>query len=840
MLSNLLADIRYSLRGLALRPVFAAVVVLTLAVGIGVNTAMFSIFEQVLLRPLPVREPGRLVNLSTPGRSADNATCNNVGDCYSVFSYPMFRDLERLDGPFAGIAAHRYVEANVAYENQTYAGYAMLVSGSYFPLLGISPAFGRLLGPGDDAVEGEADAAVLSHAYWRNALGADPAVVGRTLVVNGKPLSIVGVAPEEFAGTSLGQPPQVYVPITFRWRDTAISPGALPNHDNRRRRWAYLFARLAPGVSIEEAEAAINPAYRAIVNEVEAPLLTGFTEQQLTAFRAHTLKLEPGARGQSSVRVTARAPLTILLVATSLVLLIACVNVANLMLVRGSGRAGEIAVRASLGAGPERIVGLLIVEILLLATLAAVVSVPLAIAALRGMGALLPSFAADTFDSGLNGTILAGTGSFALLAAVIFGLAPALKLVRTAPGQVLRTEGARSTGSKAATRFRAALTATQIGLSTTLLVLAGWFAQSLVNAMRVDVGMRTDSLVTFAVAPERNGYAPARAKDLFDALERELLSLSGVTAVASSVVPLLGNTNWNNNVAIEGVETEPGVDANVATHYVSPRFFATIGMPLLVGREFEDGDAADRPKVAVVNERFLEKFGLDRSVVGKRMSFGQGGPLDMEIVGIARDAKYSEIKDPTPPQVFVPRAQSVPPSSLNFYVRSTVDAAALRAAVEQALGRLDPNLPLMDPRTMRQIIRENLFLDRFMSALAIGLAALATLLAALGLYGVLSYNVAQRTREIGLRLALGAAPERLRAMVLRQVAWIAAVGGAIGISAALSVGRAARALLFDISPLDPTVPLSALGMLGVVVVLAGYLPARRASRVDPVIALRSE
>ena len=305
-------------------------------------------------------------------------------------------------------------------------------------------------------------------------------------------------------------------------------------------------------------------------------------------------------------------------------------------------------------------------------------------------------------------------------------------------------------------------------------------------------------------------------------------------------MPLLANSNWNNNVAIEGVETGPGTDANVSLNYVSPGFFGTVGMPLLVGRDFADSDAPDRPKVAIVNERFLEKFGLERNVIGKRMSVGQGGPLDIEIVGVVHDAKYSGVKAPTPAQVFGPRLQSFAPSSLNFYVRSSTTLLALRKAVEQVLARLDANLPLMDLRTMQDVVHENLFIDRFMSTLAVVLAALATLLASLGLYGVLSYSVAQRTREIGLRLALGAAPERLRSMVLRQVAWMATIGGALGLAAALVLGRAAQSLLFGLSPSDPAVLSAAVITLGAVVIAAGYLPARRASRVDPVVALRAE
>jgi predicted permease len=835
MLSRLPADVRYSLRGLARRPLFTSVVVLTLALGIGVNVAMYSIFAQLLLRPLPVSEPERLVNFSSPNAGTDNSSCNNAGDCRSVFSYPMFRDLARVDGPFTGIAAHRYLEANLAYDGQSIAGYAMLVSGSYFPILGITPALGRLLGPGDDAVDGEAAAAILSFDYWQNALGGDPQAIGKTLVVNGKPLTIVGVAPERFHGTTVGGHADVYVPITFRWRINAN----LEPTDSREKRWAYLFARLRPGVSIEQAEAETDTAYRAILNDVEAPLLKDAGARDLAALRAQTLKLEPGARGQSGIRGVARTPLTLLLAATSFVLLIACVNVANLMLVRIAGRSAEIAVRTSLGASALRIAWQMAVEVLVLTALAATASVPLTVAALRGIGTLLPEFAVELFDVPLDPAMLGITAALALVSAGLFGIGPALKLARMMPAQTLRAGGTHSTAGKAATRLRSALTSAQIGLSMTLLVLAGWFAQSLVNATRVDLGIRTDSLVTFEIAPERNGYSLPRAAALFDRLARELEALPGIVSVASATVPLLQGSTWSSNVAIEGVKVGRGIDANVFTNYVSPKFFSTVETPLLAGRNFTEADAADRPKVAIVNERFLAKFGLDRSVVGKRMSFGQGGPLDIEIVGVAQDAKYSDVKLPTPPQVFAPRSLGAV-NSLNFYIRSGSGPLAVRAGVEQVLARLDPNLPLVQYRTMRDIVRENLFVDRLMSALAVALAILATLLASLGLYGAVAYGVAQRTRELGLRLALGAPPGRLRAMVLRQVASMAVTGGALGLAAAALFGHAARSLLFDLSPSDPRVLSIAVVTLGAVVAAAGYLPARRAARVDPVIALRSE
>jgi predicted permease len=836
MLATLLADLRYSLRSLARRPGFAAVIVLTLAGGIAINVAIYSIFEQVLLRPLPVLEPERLVNLSAPGIKRGHTSCNDAGGCDAVFSYPMFRDLERLDGPFTGVAAHRSMAANFAFAGQSSFGRAMLVSGGYFPLLGVTPWLGRLLAPGDDAVDGEASVAVVSHAYWSTALGADPAVIGKTITVNGAPLAVVGVAPPEFHGTTVGLEPQVFVPITSR---SSQRPSAVPIYQDRNDYWVYLFARLKPGITLERAAAAANPAYRAILDDVEAPRLNSVSERDLAAFRAKTLGMEPGARGQSSLRSYVRAPLTVLAVATTLVLLIACVNVANLMLARGAGRTSEVAIRTSLGAAPARIAALLAAETLLLALTAALVSVPVELAVSRGLVALLPGVVAATFRYGLDSVALGATAALALASAAAFGLSPALKLARTPPGRALQAQSARSTGGKSAKRYRAALTTAQIGLSMTLLVLAGWFAQSLANASNIDVGFRTDSLVTFAVSPERNGYDRTRTDALFAALERELASLPGVSSVGSSLLPLLVDSTAGTNVVVEGFHATGADDGHVMTNSVSPGFFRTLEMPLVVGREFTSADTLDRPQVAIVNQRFVERFGLSPNPIGKHVSEG-GGRLGIEIVGVARDAKYNDLKGAPPAELFRPRLQSNDIGTLVYYIRSSADPVALSAAIQKTLGRLDPTLPIMDLRTMRDVVREDLFVDRTMSVLGASLAVLATLLASLGLYGVLSYNLAERTREIGLRLALGAAPARLRGMVLREVAVMAAAGGALGLGAALLLGGLARSLLYGLAPTDPIVPAIAVAVLGAIAAVAGYLPAHRASRIDPVAALRSE
>jgi predicted permease len=484
---------------------------------------------------------------------------------------------------------------------------------------------------------------------------------------------------------------------------------------------------------------------------------------------------------------------------------------------------------------------LLLVETLLLAAAAALVSAPLTLAALRGIRTLMPASEVSTLDLAFGGTAIATTIGLAIVAALVFGLVPALKLIRADANPAHQSQGTRQTGGKAAARFRATLTTAQIALSMALLVLAGWFAQSLANVTRVDLGFRAESLAVFTIAPERNGYTPAQSAALFTRLEEELARIPGVTAAAGSSVALLDNSNWSASVRVEGFETTPEADTNVSMNFVGAEFFRTLEMPLLRGAAFER-TMSDGPPVAVVNERFVEKFGLGDDPVGKRMAFGAGAApdLNIEIVGVVRDAKYSEVKADVPPQVFRPRVQAPFLGEISFYLRSDLASPELRAAVAAVLTRHDANLPLMALRTVPEQARENAFLDRFMSTIATTLAVLAVVLAAIGIYGVLSYGVVQRLREIGLRIALGAAPQNVRRMVLKQVGWMAAVGIVVGVSLALLLGQVGRSLLFGLTPSDPFVPAAAVLTLTAVVLAAAYWPARRAALVDPVTALRGD
>jgi predicted permease len=833
-----MANLRLALRTLSRTPFVTVVAVISLAFGIGANTAIFSMFDQLLLRPLPVRAPGELVNLVAAGPKPGSNTCNNQGSCEEVFSYPMFKDLEAAQQVFAGMAAHRSFGANLAYRGQTMNGEGMLVSGNYFPMLGLNATIGRLFTPEDDRVIGGHQLVVLSDRYWQSNFDANPNVLNETLIVNGQALTIIGVAPRGFEGTSLGTRPHVFVPITMRGQ---MQPG-FKAFENRRSYWAYVFARLRPGVSLEQATAGINQPYRNIINDVEAPLQTGMSEQTMTRFRAKTITLEEGARGQSSIDREARTPLILLLSVTGVVLLIACANIANLLLVRGAGRAGEMAVRLSIGANRLQLIRQLMVESLVLATMGAVFGLLVSRWTLDFIASILPPEAAATMEFSLNGTAMLFAAALAMVTGLVFGLFPALHSTRPSLVTTLKEDAGQKGAAQGASRFRMTLATVQIALSMTLLVAAGLFMRSLANVSRVDLGLQPDNVVVFGISPELNGYTPERSRALFERVEDELSALPGVSDVSAGLVPLLSGSNWGTSVSVQGFEAGPDTDTHSNYNEIGPGYFRTVGVPLLAGREFTRADAENAAKVAIVNEAFAKKFNLGRDVVGKRMATDSGSAvkLDVEIVGLVQDAKYSEVKDAIPPVFFRPYRQDARLGFINFYLRTQLPPEQVMPSITGVIARLDPNLPVEQMKTLRQQIRENVFLDRMISTLSAAFAVLATLLAAVGLYGVLAYTVAQRTREIGVRMALGADGGRVRGMVLRQVALMTIIGGLVGLSGAVAIGRLAESLLFELKGYDPLVFTASAALLVLVAFLAGLVPAHRASKIDPMLALRYE
>ena len=828
-------NLKFAFRLLWKTPFVSVVAIASLALGIGANAAIFSLFDQILLRPLPVQDPASLANLKSPGPNPGSDSCGQAGDCDEVFSYPMFRDLEREQTVFTGMAAHVQFSANLAARNHTMSGDGMLVSGSYFPLLGLHPALGRLLSPDDDRAVGASRVAVLSYDYWQSTFGGDPAVLNQSLIVNGQSLTIVGVGPRGFASTTLGLRPQIFVPITLR---TLLRPNA-DKLEERSSHWAYLFARLKPGVSLAQAAAAINVPYHAIQNNVEAPLQQGLSEKTMEKFKGKQLLLNPGARGQSRLDAQARTPLLMLLSVTAFVLLIACANIANLLLARSASRSGEMAVRLSIGGSRGQLVAQLMAESVILGVIGGVLGLGVARATLGIMSSILPAEANATFTAHLDMTAIAFTGALAILTALAFGLFPALYATRPDFTSAIRASGGQPSGGRAASKWRTGLATAQIALSMALLGAAGLFTRSLVNISRIDLGVKVDHVVTFAVSPEQNGYKPAQTRQLRERLSDELRRVPGVTGVTTSMVPLLAGSNWGNNVDVEGFPSGPDVDHNSRYNEVGAEYFSTLGVPLVAGREFAAADGLDAPRVAIVNQAFAKKFNLGVNPVGKRMDRGNK-KFDILIVGLVRDAKYSQVKDDVPALFFTPLAQESSRGFANFYVRTSLDPKLLVRAIPKVVAQLDANLPVETLRTMPDQIRDNVFLDRFMSIFAAAFAALATLLAAIGLYGVLAYTVAQRTREIGVRMALGASPRLVLSMILRQVGVMTLVGGVIGIGAAIGAGRLAQSLLYGMAGFDPVVLGAAAIVLSLVAFSAGAVPALRASKVEPTQALRYE
>ena len=829
-------NLKFALRTLFKTPFVTIVAIVSLALGIGANAAIFSLFNQILLKPLPVPDPARLVNLAAPGPKPGSQNCSRAGDCETVFSYQMFRDLEKVQAPFTGIAAHLSFGANLSARGQTQNGDGMLVSGSYFPILGLNPAIGRLLTPDDDRVPGESHVVVLGYAFWQSRFASDPTVLNQTLIVNGQTMTIVGVAPKGFEGTTLGVKPQVFAPITMRGFSQPSKA-----FDNRRNYWAYLFARLKPGLSIEQARTAMATPYHTIVNDVEAPLQNGMSPQTMARFKAKAILLDAGSRGQSSVTREAKAPLTLLLGVTGFVLLIACANIANLLLARGAARAGEMAIRLSIGAGRGQLVRQLLGESCLLALFGGLGGVVVAQWTLNLMAALLPAQATDTVSLSIDPIVMLFAAALAIGTGLLFGLFPALHSTRPDLISALKGQNGQPSGARSAARFRTSLATAQIALSMALLVSAGLFTRSLANVSRVDLGLKAENVIMFQISPALNGYKPEQSRQLFERVEDEVGALPGVSSVTSSSVPLLSGSNWGNDVAVEGFKAEPDVDSSSRFNETGPGYFTTLGIPLIAGRDFTRADGATAPKVAVVNEAFAKKFNLGRDVIGKRMSNdGPNAPLTMEIVGLVKNAKYSDVKREIPPLFFKPYRQDEHIGAISFYVRTGSDPVSFLANIPKVMARLDAKLPVENLRTLPQQVRENVFLDRFISVLSASFACLATLLAAVGLYGVLAYTVSQRTREIGLRMALGAAPSRVRAMVLRQVGVMVVSGGAIGLAAAVGLGRLAQSLLYELEGTDPFVLAAAAVSLSLVALAAGFIPAHRASQVDPMSALRYE
>jgi predicted permease len=834
-MGNLLQDVRFGLRTLAKNPGFTLVAVLTLALGIGANAAIFSLTDQVLLRLLPVERPQELVVLHSPGK-AHGRTWNDIEGGQS-FSYPMYKDLRVRNEVFTGLLGRYQVQVSVAGQGQSQLAEGELVTGNYFQVLGVRPSLGRVLSPQDETAPGANPVAVLSYGYWARHYGKDPNILNKQLTVNGNSLTVVGVARSGFTGVQVGQVPDLFIPITMKAQMTPNWDGLVDRNDH----WVTMLGRLKPEMSATKAEAGLAPLYRAIM-EGEVPALK-LSARDREEYINRKLVLDAGEHGRPVLQHDAKQPLLVLMAMVGLVLLIACANLASLLIARGEGRQREIALRLALGAGRWRLVRQLMTESFLIAVAGGVAGLALASWTL---GAIVNSIPEDIGASGLTSHLDFRVVLFActvsLLTVALFGLAPAIRATRTDLQTVLKDQGTSVSGGKANVRVRKSLLISQIALTAVLLAAAGLFAHSLLNLKSQDLGVRPDHVLEFSISPELNRYTPPQTISLADRIRKGIAPLPGVRSVSESEIPMLANSNSSSNITVEGYNAQEDEDMTVDHNAVGPDFLATMGIPLLNGREFSESDTSTSPKVAIINEAMARRFYAGRNPVGLHFGFGSGKDtkIDTEIVGVVKDSKNTDVRQTVPPFVFVPYSQSKQAGNATFYVRTNQDPAALTVSVRNLLEGLDSNLPIYDVRTLTAQVDDIMFTDRLVTVFSLALGLLASLLAAVGLYGVMAYVVARRTREIGIRMALGATRQSVAWMVLREILGMLAAGLVVGLIAAYGIGRVIESLLFGVKASDPFVYAIAAALLAAVALLAGWLPSRKAANVDPMVALRYE
>lgn len=833
-MAGLLQDFKYSLRSLRKSPVFLAVAVLSLALGIGANTAIFTLIQQLLLQPLPVRNPEELVMLAGRGKHYGG---NNGPD---RLSYPMYAKIRDQNQVFSGMFCTYPGTVSATFGGRTELIGADFVSGNFFPVLGIGAAVGRVFTASDDLIQGGHPLAVLSYGYWRARFAADPSVVGKQITVNGRALTIIGVSQEGFNGVEPGRAPQIRIPITMT---DQLPPTSFPRLSNDRFRWTEVFGRLKPGFTLEKAQAGLQPLFHQIIDqEVQEPPFAKASTLVKQEFLHMWMDVMPGSKGRSNLRRAYSKPLLALMAMVGLVLLIACSNLANLLIARASARQKEIAVRLALGAGRFQLVRQLLLESAGLAALGGVLGIGLAMLI---DGALIDFLPTGHTPLSLSPTpdapVLAFTAGISILAAMLFGLVPALQSTNLGLAATLKDQAAGVVRGGSA-GLRKALVVAQVALSLLLLIGAGLFVESLRNLQTLNPGFEINHLMAFDTEPTMSRYDPEWTKDYYRRLQARLAAIPGVESTTLAVVPVLEDNEWDNWITIEGYAVKPDERPDPHVQFCSPGYFRTLKIPLLAGRDFNDRDVAGAPKVAIVNRQFVTKYFGRANPIGRHFGMGidPGTKLDIQIVGVVGDTKYESLREPIPEEMYTPYAQANFSNSAVVYVRAASDPDTLFNQLRAASRDVDAEVPVTRMRTLQDQMEDSLFTERLLAALSTSFGGLATLLAAIGLYGVMAFLVTRRTREIGIRMALGAGQTSVVWMVLRETLMLASVGVAIGLAGAYGVARFIQNQLFGVEATDLlTMAAAALGLAAVAAV-AGFVPARRATGIDPMTALRCE
>jgi len=827
-------DLRYAFRTLRKSPLFSAVAVLSLALGIGANTAIFTLIYQLILQPLPVKDPAQLVMLAGRGRHYGG----NNGS--AKLSYPMYQDLRDKNQVFNGMFAAHNDTMSASFAGRTELITGELVSGNFYRVLGIGAAIGRVFAGADDLYQGGHPLVVLSYGYWKSRFGGDRDIVGKKLVVNGYPLTVIGVSQAGFDGVEPGYAPQIRIPITMT---NYLPHSPYDRLNDRRFRWTEVFGRLRPGMPLEKAQAGLQPLFHQIlqmeVQQKEFAKASPFVKQE---FLKMHLELMPGSKGRSDLRESYSRPLLALMAIVTLVLLIACSNLANLLIARASARQKEIAVRLALGASRWRLIAQLLMESLVLSCAGGILGVGLAVVIDQALIDFLPSGNSPlSLSSTPDWTVLGFTTLISALAGLIFGLVPALQSTRPRLADTLKDQAAAVLHG-GSVRLRKGLVVAQVALSLLLLIGAGLFMQSLRNLKFTNPGFDVRNLVSFAVEPTLNRYDLPWTLDYYRRLSDRLKTIPGAESEALAMIPVLQNNEWDNSVTIEGFTPKQGEYPDPHMQYCSPGYFADLRIPILLGRDFTIKDVAGAPKAGIVNQKFATRYFGKANPVGRHLGMGidPGIKLDIEIVGVAGDAKYEDMREEIPYELYIPYTQIDFVNGMTVYLRARGNPAGIFDTVRRVVREVDPGVPMYGLRTLDDQIEISLFIQRLLATLSSVFGFLATLLAALGLYGVMAYMVARRTREIGIRMALGADRSLVVWMVMREVLMLAGGGVVIGLIAAWAATRLLQAQLFGVAPTDlPTMAAAALGIVGVAA-LSGYFPARRATTIDPVRALHWE
>jgi predicted permease len=826
-------DLRFALRTLRRAPGFAAIAILSLALGIGANTAIFSLLYQVALRSIPVRDPHTLVELESDSYNVGWTRRDNNG---GIFSYPMYRALRDHSQVFSGVVARTSFASTLAWRGTAVRTQAEVVSGNFFEVLGVTPAAGRLLMLSDDA-PAQSPVVVLGYAYWAEHLGADLHVLNATILVNNQPALVVGIAPRGFRGIISGRDPEFYAPFSMMG---IVSPG-WDRTEQPDSYWVNIFGRLKPGVSEARANAMLPALFRSTLED-QLPQFKDIDAAARKKVLAKTVTVKSAAQGLNSLREEWQKPLAVLMVMVGLVLLIACANVANLLLARAATRQREFAVRLAIGASGWQLARQMLLESLLLAAGGGVLGLFLSGNLVRGLLALLPADATGGWLAPqVNLPLLGASIALTLITGVLFATAPVLRSTRADVAPVLKNQGTGISAGGSHSRMRQMLVAAQIALSLLLLVGAGLFTRTLLNLVSTDPGFRADHLVTFAVDPSLSGYRGEAGLALFQQIEDRLKAIPGVRDAARAVFIPFGGWGWGNGVKAPGSRNAANEYVGCNQNAVGPDYFRTLGIALVAGREFTRQDTANAKKVAILSQGFARYLFEDANPIGRHIVIGST-ETDTEIVGVVRDSRYNSVREQPPKFLYLPFSQGGIDFTRQacFFLRVQGSDKNAMTAVRGIVKQLDANLPIDRLTSMGTVIDDSIYRERLLAMLAIAFGVLAGILAAVGLYGVVSYAVARRTREFGIRLVLGAVPTTVLGLVTREVAALVGIGIAAGLPATWALARLAESQLYGVHATDPWILAGAALLIAIVAAVSAMAPAVRAMRIEPVQAIRHE